>query len=288
MKARISCCSARKRSSLPVDLGRAVFGDTTKRCSETNRARLGGRVDIERERGIVGERGNQEGLRYPRGTFSPSPRIRRPVLSRRQKGSRAVLGSGRGRGRVRIRFGDKNVKQKADYVTEGWNTSLPRRGERTGRAIRSPSLARHNRVIFTRDLGGDFAREENAPVRLPSRVLGLSFCAFRSPSKPASFARKFLPLPPSLSLLLSRSWDMTRRGYFNVAARLLFPTSLLFEGGEANHDTATNSHPHARPSTKTPPGITYARTPGTSRVVHYVYVHKYRSCQFRSMQDYNF
>jgi len=32
-----------------------------------------------------------------------------------------VLGSGRGRGRGRvgIRFGDKNVKQKADYVTEG-------------------------------------------------------------------------------------------------------------------------------------------------------------------------
>lgn len=29
---------------------------------------------------------------------------------------------------------------------------------------------------------------------------------------------------------------MTRRGYFNVATRLLFPTSLLFESGEANHD----------------------------------------------------
>jgi len=39
---------------------------------------------------------------------------------------------------------------------------------------------------------------------------------------------------------------MTRRGYFNVATRLLFPTSLLFGGVEANR-IATNSHPCARP-----------------------------------------
>lgn len=46
--------------------------------------------------------------------------------------------------------GDKKVKQKADYVTRGMKY-----GVGTGAKCRP----RHNRVIFTRDLGGDFARE---------------------------------------------------------------------------------------------------------------------------------
>jgi len=52
---------------------------------------------------------------------------------------------------------------------------------------------RHNRVIFTRDLGGDFAREERA-APLPSRVRGLSLLV------PSSGSSSSPPAPSSTRL----------------------------------------------------------------------------------------
>lgn len=132
------------------------------------------------------------GVTWGRGRFtiSSGALFHHPLRSLpcRQKSSRAALT----RGDWNPHRGDKNMKQKADYVTEGWNTRSPRgrerreEGKRTGR----PGHPRHNRVIFTRDLGGDFAKEENGSL-LFLRAVELSFCSFLLRDAPPSSRTRF-------------------------------------------------------------------------------------------------
>jgi len=87
-----------------------------------------------------------------------------------------------------------------------------------------------NRVIFTRDLGGDFAREENAAFLFRSGRLFLFSLSFQPPRS----------LENLLPFYLRR--EIRPVGAFNVATRLLFPTSLLFRSGEASRQIATPLH----------------------------------------------
>lgn len=146
-----------KLSSLLVDLDRVIFGDsarTTKRCSRANRARLG-------QENKLGE--GHEGLRYPRDTFSSSPRIRRPV-----GGKVAARGLGSASGIKR--------ETKSRLCNRGMKYEVAAMGGmgRGGNSRAAPD----NRVIFTRDLGGDFARKENA-VSLFRRAVFLFSLSFQ-------------------------------------------------------------------------------------------------------------
>jgi len=102
---RAELVAARFRSSRLRRRGGAkgAGARTTKRYSGANRARGWARDGVGEER---------EGLRYPRGTFSPS--LADPTRPFHPVGGKVAA---RGYG---IRApGDKNAKQKADYVTEG-------------------------------------------------------------------------------------------------------------------------------------------------------------------------
>lgn len=84
---------------------------------------------------------------------------------------------------------------------------------------------RHNRVIFTRDLGGDFAREgaRGHLAYLSSFSLPLDN---QSPSH--HVPAPSYPPPPTTTHPVRYG----RRGYFNVPTRLLFPTQFVIQKRE--------------------------------------------------------
>lgn len=192
--------------------------ETAKRCSATNRPRPEHR---ERERRSKGD----EVYDISRGHFFSVLSVLPVEKKAREKRRISKLLHRRKRGR---RVEDKKVKQKADYVTRGMKY-----GVGTGAECR----ARHNRVIFTRDLGGDFARE-GACRRASSTSLFLSFFVSLLSFDKASLLRlnvRVFPRSVGFSQPSGpRAVRYGRQSYFNVPTRLLFPTSLLFRSGKTS------------------------------------------------------